>query len=55
VAKAKRNDGVDRSPRSPLYTSPRKRTEKLELVLEKGRDSDGAFRVKNRKDTPANA
>ena len=52
MAKAKRNDGVDRSPRSPLYTSERRELEKRQVLVELGRDADGAYRVKNRKDTP---
>jgi hypothetical protein len=51
----KRSAGPDKAgrqpPKSPLYTPPKTRVEKLELVLELGRDSDGAFRLKNRKDT----
>ena len=36
--------------RSPLFTSKRRELEKLEVVADKGRDLDGAYRSKNRKD-----
>ena len=36
--------------RSPLFTSKRRELEKREVIAEKGKDLDGALRVKNRKD-----
>ena len=50
--------------KSPLYTSPRRELEKREALIaaaqasgdpmNRGRDSDGAYRIKNRKDADDN-
>ena len=41
--------------RSPLYTSRAHRAAKTTVIKEKGRDSDGAYRAANRRDTKAEA
>lgn len=36
--------------RSPLYTSKARKAAKDQTICEKGKDSDGAYRVRNRID-----
>lgn len=53
--------GTKKGAKSPLYTSKRRELEKREALIEyaqasgdvtnHGRDTDGAFRIKNRLDT----
>jgi hypothetical protein len=45
--------GGKSKPPSPLYTSKNRELTKREIVASQGRDTDGAYRAYDRKDTPS--